>query len=515
MNMMRAMSDEPAFKIPQFAVAGPNHTFDPTRIAHLADNVTVIAMRFHKVGSSSFKNAISYVQPSHMDHDTLLVYRLGGLAGLRCLAAPAVPKVVFVTLFREPAARILSALYFYEGFTCGDRLDDSRRKRSAALNEELNFAHRWLRETPCAAYTAANVSRSMRGLAVANIGEELGGGMILDEYSHYFNVRRKADVAPTLALLRRSFLVGTTEDMPGADVGPTCLLPCSLTPIELLASPASLRSLCSFAPLLPCCSLAAPLLLPCCSPPTDRSRRTILAPAGLVDRILTLVPHGPARSKAAAMMRGELSARQKSGRSRSGGLGAPAEGSPAAHHTLVGQPQPQPPQPPPPDGRAIYCSARDVPKAVLADIAKLAGHDVDLYEGAKVIAAEQQRRFLHHGGRDGSERSGRTGPSAAAAADEAHASVVPVVEFNATYCSRGECRAGEGMRPGSYPAEDVDDPMAGHGRSSQRGAVLYRALLVAIILAVVLVLGLVLKHEFLGEEQDPAGQFSKLQQQWG
>jgi hypothetical protein len=145
-------------------------------------------------------------------------------------------------------------------------LDDSRRKRSAALNEELNFAHRWLRETPCAAYTAANVSRSMRGLAVANIGEELGGGMILDEYSHYFNVRRKADVAPTLALLRRSFLVGTTEDMPGADVGPTCLLPCSLTPIELLASPASLRSLCSFAPLLlPCCSLAAPLLLPCCS----------------------------------------------------------------------------------------------------------------------------------------------------------------------------------------------------------------------------------------------------------
>ena len=84
MNMMRAMSDEPAFKIAQFAVAGPNHTFDPTRIAHLADNVTVIAMRFHKVGSSSFKNAISYVQPSHMDHDTLLVYRLGGLAG-RCL----------------------------------------------------------------------------------------------------------------------------------------------------------------------------------------------------------------------------------------------------------------------------------------------------------------------------------------------------------------------------------------------------------------------------------------------
>ena len=191
---------------------------------------------------------------------------------------------------------------------------------------------------------------------------------------------------------------------------------------------------------------------------------------------LTLVPHGPVRSKAVAMMRGELSARQKSGRARSGGLGAPAEGSPGANRTLGGQPQPQQTlQPPPPDGRAMYCSARDVTKAVLADIAKLAGHDVDLYEGAKVIAAEQQRRFLHHGGRDGNERSGRDmnersgrpGPSAAAA-DEAHAaSSVPVVEFNATYRSRGECRAGEGIRPGSYPAEDVDDPMVGRQHISR------------------------------------------------
>lgn len=474
MSLMK--DNEVAFRIPQFAVTGPNHTFDPSRIAHLANNVSIIAMRFHKVGSSSFKNAISYVQPSHMDHDTLLAYRLGGLPGLRCLAAPAAPRVVFVTLFREPAARILSALFFYEGFTCGDRLDDSRRKRPAWANEELNFAHRWLRETPCGEYTAANVSRAMRGLSVVNISEELGGGMILDEYSHYFGVKRRADVAPTLAYMRRHFLVGTTEDM-----------------------------------------------------------------VALVDRILALVPSGgAARAKAAVMMRGELSARQKSGRARSGsgGIAGPAPSPGGANFANFTPPQSQPSQAggPTPDGRASYCSSRDVPKRALADIARLAGHDVALYEGAKLIAAEQHRLFKQgelaaavgeapaaaHSQKwptpshDGRSKGGHTpeegglGEGEHGSSDRTAAPAVPVVEFNASYGNRRACRAGEGMRPGSYPPDDdEDDAAAGRGRHARRGIALYRVLVAALILGVVAVLGVMLKHEFM---PDDVGQFSKLQQ---
>ena len=40
-----------------------------------------IALRFHKVGSTNFREALTQVlQPSYMEHETLAAYKAGGLA---------------------------------------------------------------------------------------------------------------------------------------------------------------------------------------------------------------------------------------------------------------------------------------------------------------------------------------------------------------------------------------------------------------------------------------------------
>ena len=44
-------------------------------------NESFIALRFHKVGSTNFREALTQVlQPSYMEHETLAAYKAGGLA---------------------------------------------------------------------------------------------------------------------------------------------------------------------------------------------------------------------------------------------------------------------------------------------------------------------------------------------------------------------------------------------------------------------------------------------------
>ena len=147
-------------------------------------NTSVVALRFHKVASTTFKSVLAAdLQPSHMDHESLAAYRRGGLAELRCLGAPAAARVVFVTLFREPASRILSALHFYADFT-GYTSRVIRRGSSGVNPLQLRRAQTWVHTTPCYNYTAAEVSRVLTVLSHAPIGESLGAGMLVSEYSH-------------------------------------------------------------------------------------------------------------------------------------------------------------------------------------------------------------------------------------------------------------------------------------------------------------------------------------------
>ena len=144
-------------------------------------NTSIVALRFHKVASTTFKTILAAdLQPSYMDHESLAAYRRGGLAEMRCLGAPAAARVVFVTLFREPASRILSAMHFYATFTGYT----SQIIRHGSLVNQLRAAQTWVHTTPCSNYTAADVLRVITVLSHAPVGESLGAGMLVSEYSH-------------------------------------------------------------------------------------------------------------------------------------------------------------------------------------------------------------------------------------------------------------------------------------------------------------------------------------------
>ena len=101
-------------------------------------------LKFHKVGSATVARTIrclSYAEPrlvpdawrsprtvthaarpggdarcgaSAWEHDVVLLYRREGVAGVRaCLAAGFAPRLV--TVLRDPAERVLSAIYFFLG----------------------------------------------------------------------------------------------------------------------------------------------------------------------------------------------------------------------------------------------------------------------------------------------------------------------------------------------------------------------------------------------------------------
>lgn len=249
-------------------------------------NGSVVALRFHKVASSTFKAALlSSIQPSYMEHDTLPTYKDQGLLGLRCLGAPSANRVLFIALFREPASRLLSALHFYEGLLRGPA-----QYAYAEIRSDLQFAHKWIRETPCAEYTVGDVNRSLTALSLVSQRQLSGhAGTRMDEYAHYLRVQRRADVRPALEVLRRDFLVGVTEDM-----------------------------------------------------------------ESLLGNLVKVVPAGPARAGLESRMRALLNTRYLDNK-----------------------------------GHSSYCSVSQVQPSVLHGIRKLVEHDVDIYHGARAIAAEQ------------------------------------------------------------------------------------------------------------------------------
>ena len=175
-------------------------------------NTSFVALRFHKVASTTFKSVLAQgLQPSYMEHETLAAYRAGGLPTLRCLGAPTAPKVVYVALFREPASRILSALHFYSSFASaatvgsmggggllhgglGRRMQARTREEQKAFSNTLVAARAWLRDTPCEAYTAQNVSSVLKTFANVKMGENIGAGMLLSEYSYYFRIKVRVRV---------------------------------------------------------------------------------------------------------------------------------------------------------------------------------------------------------------------------------------------------------------------------------------------------------------------------------
>ena len=312
------------------------------RALPLPANTSIVALRFHKVASTTFRDVLDQVQPSFMEHSTLVAYRTGGLPQLRCLGAPKQPRVVFVALLREPLSRILSALHFYAGYAGfgysmlgGGALSLGRRpaKGDPAKQrqmEEFAWARTWLRETQsCAGYTGAGVARAMAVLSsighatsgrgggsgrttayVKQMVENLGAGAWLNEYAWYLNVVGSADVAPALARLRREFVVGVTEDMPHL--------------AEEVAKAA--------------------------------------------------FPAGPLREAAVSRMRGALAAP----RLRSGNGTSILQSIPGACR------QPGSCKPTP------YCTPADLPKAEIADLRRLASLDVAIYEGVRSIAATQR-----------------------------------------------------------------------------------------------------------------------------
>jgi hypothetical protein len=310
-------------------------------------NTSFVALRFHKVASTTFKGVIAAgFENVYMEHEALAAYKMGGPHQLRCLGAPTSPRVVFVTLFREPAARILSALYFYAGFAgasvfgvntgLGRRLSVNGGKGLLAGYQKSPMAaiasvRSWIGQTPCSNYTAAAVSHQLDiTFQAAKIGETYGGGMLLNEYSHYFGVRTKGDVPGALDRLRRDFVVGVTEDM-SALVDQL---------VRYIGSPATREATAK--------AMKAKLN-------TNRAPTHHSTPPQIVA--------GSAAHSLGGGLKPETLARM--GRSL----------APAMSFT-----------------RNNYCSAHDLPPAVVSEVAKLGGHDVAIYAGALEIVEEQKHR---------------------------------------------------------------------------------------------------------------------------
>ena len=278
-------------------------------------NTSFVALRFHKVASTTFKTVLSdSVSPAYMEHESLAAYRSSGLTGLRCLGAPATPRVVFIALLREPVSRILSAVHFYARFGTASVFLPGGVKGSGPTIDyraRAKAAQEWLYKTPCSGFTSAGVAGALEALSHVQIGETLGAGMIAAEYSHYFRVRTAADIPPALARLRREFVVGLTEDMHSL--------------IDVLAR---------FVP------------------PPQR--------AALAEHMKAALARKRATPK--------LEARTPDGR-----LSRAANG--------MGE-----------QLRRNYCGREDVPRSVLGGLARLAGHDVAFYAGAKAIHDEQKHQ---------------------------------------------------------------------------------------------------------------------------
>jgi len=190
------------------------HTVATSPFAAKLPNTSFVALRFHQVASTSFKYVLSHaVQPSYMEHEGLVAYQTGGLNGLRCLGAPYSMNVVFICLFRKPARRILSALHFYANFPVITFVNS--HSSGPSLATELLAARHWVSTTECSRYDAANVSHALSTFARVPLGEAIGGGMLTNEYSHYFNVHDSEGLNLALTRLRQNFVVGLTEDMHG------------------------------------------------------------------------------------------------------------------------------------------------------------------------------------------------------------------------------------------------------------------------------------------------------------
>ena len=167
------------------ALLFPLAVAEPTRVA----NTSFVALRFHKVASTTFKSVLaSGLQPSYMEHETLAEYRAGGLDSLRCLGAPTARRVVFLALFREPASRILSALHFYSSFASLSMMGSFGRRMATAAQQlgqpspaRVRAAREWLLHTPCSNYTATDVRRVLDTFSHVPIGENIGAGMLTSE----------------------------------------------------------------------------------------------------------------------------------------------------------------------------------------------------------------------------------------------------------------------------------------------------------------------------------------------
>jgi hypothetical protein len=293
-------------------------------------NTSIVALRFHKVGSTSLAailNAAVGVRGNYMRHESLAAYRQGGLPGLRCLGAPRAPRIIFVVVLREPAARILSALQYYSSLGTFGVLNSGRgggidgralvnpQRGAGDFLAKVRQMYSWLRTTPCSSFTVEAIARHLQLLVShSTMGETLGAGMLANQYSHYFNVKSSKDVAPALERMRREYIVGITTDMK--------------TLVETIAR-----------------------LLP--SHMRDNALRRMM---DVMDRLVG----------------SSMSLSQKTAKGTAG-TGRTAPKRKLQHHRPSSN----------------YCSATDVRPEVRAGIAQLAGFDAALYDGAVAIAKEQ------------------------------------------------------------------------------------------------------------------------------
>ena len=159
------------------------------------DNETrtsVVMLKQFKVGSETLQSTVYGtlgVEHAHVEHVSLHVYAVGGLAALSCCLQPfmAPRRVVFAVLFREPRQRLVSAL----------NMVMQARRRNTAL--------------PCAERSAMWFEAELAWARRAHSTEAWRFFLASTPYSQTFGVTTLADVERAVSTIREDFIVGTTD----------------------------------------------------------------------------------------------------------------------------------------------------------------------------------------------------------------------------------------------------------------------------------------------------------------
>ena len=167
-------------------------------------NMSIVSLRFHKVGSTTMREVMTLLEHSFSEHSSLLAYQNGGITGLRCIGAPQLKQVAFIALVRDPVARVLSTLSYYSAFMPFDDVKSI------------------VRATPCSNYSAALIEKLFLRMSSGPHFNSIMEGLTLNLYSktHWQGIVGYQ----TDAALHSNGPAKTTKDRHGNLAGERCYL---------------------------------------------------------------------------------------------------------------------------------------------------------------------------------------------------------------------------------------------------------------------------------------------------